>query len=244
VATDVVRLLGAKPFFIDAVEHDGLAAGAEQLPLVLALVAAADHVGEASWREMRKLAGPVFEDATRVTSQDLENSRDTLLMNRDNVLRLIEAWVEELYNLRELIRSQDEKGLQGLMEAGVAVHQSWLKDRGVGLWEQPEGPDIPTGGDSWAECWALAGSRIMAEAYIYMVECADGTLYTGWTTTWRGRVAMHNAGRGADYTRQRLPVRLVYWEKHANRACAQRRELQLKRMNRARKLLLIARARQ
>lgn len=146
LATDVVRLLGAKPFFIDAAEHDGLAAGVDQLPLVLALSLLRTTAAESSWREMRKLAGPAFEDVTRVLSQDLENSRDTLLMNRENTLRLIESWVEQLYELRELIRGEDEKGLQGLMEAGVTVHQTWLQDRGVGLWEQPAGPEIATGG--------------------------------------------------------------------------------------------------
>lgn len=80
----------------------------------------------------------------------------------------------------------------------------------------------------------------MAEAYIYIVECADGTLYTGWTTDVARRVAAHNAGRGADYTRGRRPVRLVYWEEHDSRTSARRRELVLKRMKRARKLSLIA----
>jgi putative endonuclease len=82
----------------------------------------------------------------------------------------------------------------------------------------------------------------VAEAYIYIVECADGTLYTGWTTDLARRVATHNAGRGADYTRGRRPVRLVYWEEHSSRTSARRRELILKRMKRARKLSLIAAA--
>jgi prephenate dehydrogenase len=146
LATDVVRLLGAKPFFVDAVEHDGLAAGVDQLPLVAALSLLRTTSAESSWREMRKLAGPVFEDVTRVLSQDLENSRDMLLLNRENILRLIENWVDQLYELRELIRGEDGKGLQGLMEASVTVHQAWLQDRGVGLWEQPGGPEIQTGG--------------------------------------------------------------------------------------------------
>ena len=80
----------------------------------------------------------------------------------------------------------------------------------------------------------------MAEAYTYIVECADGTLYTGWTTDLLRRVAAHNAGRGADYTRMRRPVRLVYWEEHGTRTGARKRELALKRLNRARKLRLIA----
>lgn len=76
--------------------------------------------------------------------------------------------------------------------------------------------------------------------FVYIVECADGTLYTGWTTDVQRRVKDHNAGRGARYTRERLPVRLVYSEEVADRASAQRRELDIKRWRRKRKLALIA----
>src|SRR5512137_1510333 len=68
------------------------------------------------------------------------------------------------------------------------------------------------------------------ECYCYMVECADGTLYTGWTTDLRRRVAAHNAGRGSQYTRMHRPVKLVYFEHLPNRAEAMRREAQIKRM--------------
>jgi putative endonuclease len=80
----------------------------------------------------------------------------------------------------------------------------------------------------------------VSEAYTYIIECADGTLYTGWTTNLTRRMACHNAGRGARYTRNRRPVRLVYWEVHASRARARQRELALKRLPRLRKLVLIA----
>ncbi len=76
--------------------------------------------------------------------------------------------------------------------------------------------------------------------FVYILECADGSLYTGWTQDLDRRVATHNAGRGSRYTRLRLPVRLVYWEEHPDRQTAQRRELALKRLSRARKLALIS----
>jgi putative endonuclease len=60
--------------------------------------------------------------------------------------------------------------------------------------------------------------------YCYIVECADGTLYTGWTTDPERRVKTHNAGRGAHYTRMRGPVRLVYVEEQPDRASAMKRE--------------------
>jgi putative endonuclease len=76
---------------------------------------------------------------------------------------------------------------------------------------------------------------------IYIVECADQTFYTGWTTDLKRRLKMHNAGRGAKYTRSRIPVRLVYVEDQPSRAAAMQRELEIKRLRRAQKLKLIRR---
>ena len=76
--------------------------------------------------------------------------------------------------------------------------------------------------------------------YVYIVECADGSYYTGWTTDLRRRLAAHNAGRGSRYTRIRRPVKLVYSEEHPDRTSAQRRELAIKRWPRHRKRALIA----
>lgn len=79
-------------------------------------------------------------------------------------------------------------------------------------------------------------------AYVYIVRCADGTLYTGWTLDVARRVLEHNAGRGARYTRQRGPVELVYWEVQPGRSAAMAREEQIKRRGRAYKDLLILQA--
>ncbi len=76
-------------------------------------------------------------------------------------------------------------------------------------------------------------------AFTYILECADGTLYTGWTEDLARRVRAHNAGRGARYTRGRRPVRLVYWEAQPSRNAAQRREAALRRLSRAQKQQLI-----
>jgi len=75
--------------------------------------------------------------------------------------------------------------------------------------------------------------------YVYIAECADGTLYTGWTTDPEKRIRMHNAGKGAKYTRSRRPVKLVYLEKFENKSDALRREYEIKQLSRVQKLLLI-----
>ena len=75
--------------------------------------------------------------------------------------------------------------------------------------------------------------------YVYIAVCADGTLYTGWTTDPEKRIRTHNAGKGAKYTRSRRPVKLVYLEKFENKSDALRREYEIKRLSRVQKLLLI-----
>jgi putative endonuclease len=75
--------------------------------------------------------------------------------------------------------------------------------------------------------------------YCYIVECADGTYYTGWAIDPEKRVAMHNKGRGARYTRTRAPVKLVYVEELPDRKSAMKREIAIKRMNRGMKMRLV-----
>lgn len=72
--------------------------------------------------------------------------------------------------------------------------------------------------------------------YVYILRCADGTLYCGWTTDLEGRVATHNSGKGAKYTRSRRPVELVYSEAYEDRHDALSREWHIKRMSREEKL--------
>lgn len=74
---------------------------------------------------------------------------------------------------------------------------------------------------------------------VYVVGCRDGSLYTGCTNRLRKRLADHDAGKGAAYTRGRGPVRLLYWEPVADRGEALRREAALKRLSRAGKLRLL-----
>lgn len=76
--------------------------------------------------------------------------------------------------------------------------------------------------------------------YVYILECRDGSLYTGWTTDLEARLAAHNAGTGGRYTRSRRPVKLVYWEAVADRSTAMRREAAIKALSRSAKLKLIS----
>lgn len=75
--------------------------------------------------------------------------------------------------------------------------------------------------------------------YTYIVECQDGTLYTGWTNHLEKRIKAHNEGKGAKYTKSRRPVRLVYYEEYKTKQAAMRREYAIKQLSRMEKLKLI-----
>jgi len=73
----------------------------------------------------------------------------------------------------------------------------------------------------------------------YLLRCADGTLYCGWTNDPKKRLAAHNAGTASKYTRTRRPVKMVYAERHATRQEAMRREYRIKRLSKEEKETLI-----
>ncbi len=75
--------------------------------------------------------------------------------------------------------------------------------------------------------------------YVYILLCSDHTLYTGWTNDLESRISSHNAGTGAKYTRTRLPVKLVYCEKLNTKSEALKREIEIKKLSRKKKLELI-----
>lgn len=76
-------------------------------------------------------------------------------------------------------------------------------------------------------------------AFVYMLRCKDGSLYTGWTNDLEHRLAMHNSGRGAKYTRGRGPLKLVYSEELPDKEAALRRECAIKKLRREQKLALL-----
>ena len=77
-------------------------------------------------------------------------------------------------------------------------------------------------------------------AYTYILKCADNTFYTGWTTNLENRLKTHNQGKGAKYTRSRLPVILLYYEEFQTKEEAMHREAAIKKLIRSQKERLIA----
>ena len=79
--------------------------------------------------------------------------------------------------------------------------------------------------------------------YTYILQCSDNTLYTGWTNNLEKRLVAHNSGKGAKYTKSRLPVHLIYYEEFLTKEEAMQREYRIKRLSRQEKLELIKKRR-
>ena len=80
--------------------------------------------------------------------------------------------------------------------------------------------------------------------YAYILKCSDDTLYTGYTNNLENRLDTHNKGKGAKYTRVRIPVELVYYEEFEDKIEAQKREYAIKKLKRSEKLILIEKSKQ
>lgn len=75
--------------------------------------------------------------------------------------------------------------------------------------------------------------------YVYILKCGDNSLYTGWTNNLERRIKVHSEGRGAKYTKARLPVELAYYEEYEEKSVALKREYSIKKLTRGEKLILI-----
>ena len=87
--------------------------------------------------------------------------------------------------------------------------------------------------------YAMDGANFIKANVVYMLQCADGTLYTGWTNDLPRRLKAHNDGTASKYTRSRRPVCVVYTEICSDKSAAMKREAALKKLSRKKKLALI-----
>lgn len=147
MVSDMIQLLGARPFFLDPFEHDGLVAGVEHLPLVLSAALLRITCGQVTWQELRRVAGVAYESATELPSTDAGFYRDILLHNRDNVLRWLDLYVEEMRFFKELIASSDAGVLARVFDKAIDARILWLAQRKEGYPEEVrEDMELPTMG--------------------------------------------------------------------------------------------------
>jgi prephenate dehydrogenase len=143
LASDLVAVLGARPLFLDPVEHDGLMAAVEQLPTLLALALMDTVIHQASWREMRKVAGTSFDLSTRLTLADPVSIAELCLSNRDNLVRWIDTFSGTLASIRHNLVEQNADQVREIAAGAVRERERWVQDRASGTWETGPAVEMP-----------------------------------------------------------------------------------------------------
>ncbi|MGD2165495.1 MAG: prephenate dehydrogenase/arogenate dehydrogenase family protein, partial [Anaerolineae bacterium] len=133
VCSWLAHAVGANPFFINVKEHDGLLAGVEGLPDVLTIALLRATVDTPGWEEMRKFAGRRFATVTEAVD-DMDTPRSSLFLNRQNVLQRLDALIEELIHLRNLLKQGDEEALSETVAEAARGRSQWMKQRRQGMW--------------------------------------------------------------------------------------------------------------
>jgi prephenate dehydrogenase len=138
--TDVINLLNARVFYVDPVEHDGMQAAVEGLPVMTSFALMMHASGSPGWKEARKLADHVLGVVTEPLTVDPALLRAQMLLNADHLLPRIDAFMRELVRLRELIAGNNTEALDEALDKATSERARWFADWEAGKWdEEPAG---------------------------------------------------------------------------------------------------------
>ncbi len=149
LAMDFVRLLGAEPLLTDIIESDGLMATTHLLPQLVAAALLNATVDQPGWQEARKVAGRAYAAVTAglAYQDEIDSLRLSVLHNRENVVRSLDAAIATLRGLRDDIDKGDDDGVAARLESALAGRQRWLSERVAGDWKnemRSEALDMPS----------------------------------------------------------------------------------------------------
>jgi prephenate dehydrogenase len=139
--SSLVSLVGGRPYYLDAAEHDGLIAGVEHLPQALALALVSSMMHESVWREMRKLAGGSYERISGFIGEDPDGLASLLIANQPNLVRWLDAYMTALNAVRDLVSEREHEPLAQFIDRAVVARHKWLKERGEGF-SEIKTPDV------------------------------------------------------------------------------------------------------
>jgi prephenate dehydrogenase len=125
----LVQAVGARPYYVDAEEHDAYVAAVSHLPFVASAALVQTAATSPSWRDMARLAAGGFRDATRTASGDVRMHVDICRTNRQQVARWLDAYAEELQRVRALVEADDGEGLEDFFAAAKVARDGWLESR-------------------------------------------------------------------------------------------------------------------
>jgi prephenate dehydrogenase len=150
LTTNLAVLLGSRPFFVDEIEYEGLFASSGLLPQVNAAALVLNTAGRAGWQEGRKIAGQAYALGTQplLLMDDREKLGTSMMMNRENLVRLIDNQIQSLQILRTALDNRDEEQLTELLSTVKDAHDDWWTERRRAEWEGDQSrADIPSASD-------------------------------------------------------------------------------------------------
>jgi prephenate dehydrogenase len=150
LTTNLAVLLGSRPFFVDEAEYEGLYAASGLLPQINAAALVLTTTGRAGWQEGRKIAGQAYALGTQplLLMDDREKLGASFMMNRENLIRLIDNQIQGLHIVRAALENRDEEKLAELMKTVKDAHDDWWMARSRAEWNtDPSSADIPSMGD-------------------------------------------------------------------------------------------------
>lgn len=160
LAADLARLMGASPLFVDPVEIDSLMAATHILPQLMSASLLNATVDQPGWREARKVAGRAYAEVTSPTVQlgEPQALRTSVLLNRQNVLRVLDSLVASLQAIRNDIENDDSESLEERLERARIGRELWWRQRQNPDWDEnaAASAELPTGPDFFGR---LFGSR-------------------------------------------------------------------------------------
>jgi prephenate dehydrogenase len=145
----LAQALGARPFFLDADEHDAYVAAISHVPLISSVALFNLARKSNAWPELANISGPAFKDLTRLASGEPELGHDIFLTNRDNVLHWLQRYMAELQRLSDLIESQDEEEVLFKTLAEAQIEREQFLEKLPVRDDSNGGIDIPTASDAF-----------------------------------------------------------------------------------------------
>jgi prephenate dehydrogenase len=134
IGGDLAKALGARPYFLEATEHDGMIGAVEGLPGLLAAALALTTLQSEAWPELAMLAGPLYDRALRSMSDPAIDRGAALTANRDHVLRWLDSLQAALRDLRRLIDEGRTEQVEQIIAEVEQKHAEWLTSKPVIAW--------------------------------------------------------------------------------------------------------------
>ena len=151
LASDLSSLLGAAHLFLDPVENDSLMAAVHLLPQLMAAALLDATAGRPGWPEARKLAGRAYAGVSGalLSQGQIANLSEAVLSNTPNTLRLLDAAIQSMQELRDALAAEDASQFSGLLDRQVDACLAWWREREKGDWSEESPPaEAPTASES------------------------------------------------------------------------------------------------